>query len=68
MDKLPPRQETILGLVIREYIDTVIPVSSKALVDKYNLGFSTATARNCRTVSCGEAATSSGTSEGTTSN
>jgi heat-inducible transcriptional repressor len=46
MDKLPPRQETILGLVIREYIDTVTPVSSKALVEKYNLGFSTATARN----------------------
>ena len=32
--------------MIREYIDTVTPVSSKALVEKYNLGFSSATARN----------------------
>ena len=46
MEKLPPRQETILGLVIREYIDSVTPVSSKVLVDKYNLSISTATARN----------------------
>jgi heat-inducible transcriptional repressor len=46
MEKLPSRQETILGLLIREYIDTVTPISSKALVDKYNLGVSSATVRN----------------------
>ena len=46
MEKLPERQENILGLIIREYIDTVAPVSSKALVDKYNLGVSSATVRN----------------------
>jgi heat-inducible transcriptional repressor len=46
MDRLTDRQETILGLIIREYIDTAIPVSSKVLVDKYNLGVSSATVRN----------------------
>ena len=46
MEKLPERQEHILGLIIREYIETVIPVSSKALVEKYNLGVSSATVRN----------------------
>ena len=46
MEKLPERQENILGLIIREYIETVTPISSKALVEKYNLGFSSATARN----------------------
>jgi heat-inducible transcriptional repressor len=46
MEKLPERQENILGLIIREYIDTVGPVSSKVLVEKYNLGVSSATVRN----------------------
>src|SRR5436309_3411535 len=31
MEKLPERQEHLLGLIIREYIDTVTPISSKAL-------------------------------------
>jgi len=46
MEKLPERQEHILGLIIREYIETVAPISSKALVEKYNLGVSSATVRN----------------------
>jgi len=46
MEQLPARQETILGLIIREYIDTATPVGSKALVEKYNLGVSSATVRN----------------------
>ena len=46
MEKLPERQENILGLVIREYIDTVTPISSKVLLEKYNLGVSSATIRN----------------------
>lgn len=46
MVKLTGRQETLLGLIIRDYIDTAQPVSSKGLVDKYNLGISSATVRN----------------------
>jgi heat-inducible transcriptional repressor len=46
MDALPERQATILGLIIREYIETAQPISSKALVEKYNLGVSSATVRN----------------------
>jgi heat-inducible transcriptional repressor len=46
MEELTARQEMILGLIIREYIDTAEPVSSKALVDKYSLGISSATVRN----------------------
>jgi heat-inducible transcriptional repressor len=36
----------LLGLVIREYVANAQPVGSKLLVDKYNLGFSSATVRN----------------------
>ncbi len=46
MDELTSRQEMLLGLIIREYIETAVPVSSKALVDKYKLDFSSATVRN----------------------
>jgi heat-inducible transcriptional repressor len=46
MEPLTERQETILGLIVREYIDTATPVSSKALVEKYNLGVSSATVRS----------------------
>lgn len=46
MPSLTERQETILALIIHEYIDTAQPVGSKSLVDKYNLGISSATARN----------------------
>lgn len=46
MEKLPERQEMILGLVVREYIETAQPISSKALVEKYHLGVSSATVRN----------------------
>ncbi|MBI3363058.1 MAG: heat-inducible transcription repressor HrcA [Chloroflexi bacterium] len=46
MTELTDRQEKILGLVIREYIDTSIPIGSKNLVAKYNLGLSSATIRN----------------------
>lgn len=46
MDTLTERQEIILGLIIRDYIDGALPVSSKALVEKYNLGISSATIRN----------------------
>jgi heat-inducible transcriptional repressor len=43
---LTERRATVLGLVVHEYISTAIPVSSKALVDRYDLGVSPATIRN----------------------
>jgi heat-inducible transcriptional repressor len=44
--KLTERQEFLLGLIVREYIETVLPVGSKNLVDRYHLHFSSATTRN----------------------
>jgi len=46
MEPLTERQETILGLIIREYVDSARPVSSQRLVEKYKLGISSATVRN----------------------
>ncbi len=46
MEPLTERQQMLLSLVIREYTDSAMPVSSKALVEKYNLGISSATVRN----------------------
>jgi heat-inducible transcriptional repressor len=46
MDELTPRQRTILGLVVREYVRTASPVSSRALVENYGLDVSAATVRN----------------------
>jgi len=44
--QLTPRQETVLGLTVREYIRSALPVSSRALVDRYGLPVSSATVRN----------------------
>ncbi|MBN1179643.1 MAG: heat-inducible transcription repressor HrcA [Anaerolineae bacterium] len=46
MSELTPRQQTILGLVVREYVHTAKPVGSRVLVDKYGLNVSPATVRN----------------------
>ncbi|MGD2144769.1 MAG: heat-inducible transcriptional repressor HrcA [Anaerolineae bacterium] len=49
MDKNPrltPRQQTILGLTVREYVKTASPVSSRALVENYGLPVSSATVRS----------------------
>ena len=46
MDELTPRQRTVLGLVVREYVKSTAPVSSRVLVDEYGLNVSTATVRN----------------------
>jgi len=46
MDELTSRQQTILGLVVREYVKSASPVSSRALVKHYSLRVSTATVRN----------------------
>lgn len=43
---LTPRKEAVLQAVIHEYIATAVPVGSKAVVEKYNLGVSSATIRN----------------------
>lgn len=45
-DELTERQRAILGLIVREYVATAQPVASKTLVEKYNLGVSSATVRN----------------------
>ncbi len=44
--ELSQRCQTILRLVVREYIETAIPVSSKAISERYSLGVSPATIRN----------------------
>ncbi len=46
MQALTERQETILALIIHQYIDAAQPVGSKWLVDRYHLGVSPATVRN----------------------
>ncbi|HSH03219.1 MAG TPA: heat-inducible transcriptional repressor HrcA [Anaerolineae bacterium] len=43
---LTPRQKNILGLVVRTFIETGMPVGSKTLVDNYDLDVSSATVRN----------------------
>ncbi|MGD8397854.1 MAG: heat-inducible transcriptional repressor HrcA [Anaerolineae bacterium] len=45
MEDLTPRQQLILGLVVRDYVATAQPVGSKAISD-YGLGVSSATVRN----------------------
>ena len=40
------RQELILDIIIKEYIETAAPVSSNFLVEKYQLDISSATVRN----------------------
>ncbi|MCC5608783.1 heat-inducible transcriptional repressor HrcA [Nostoc sp. CHAB 5834] len=44
--QLTNRQQHILWATVRHYIATAEPVGSKALVDEYNLGVSSATIRN----------------------
>jgi heat-inducible transcriptional repressor len=46
MEQLTERQETILALVVREYVETATAVGSRVLVEKYNLGVKSATVRN----------------------
>jgi heat-inducible transcriptional repressor len=44
--ELTTRQRTILGLVVREYIATAVPISSRSITEQYGLGVSSATVRN----------------------
>ncbi len=46
LGELTERQQAILGLVVREYIETAQPVASRTLAEKYRLGVSPATIRN----------------------
>ena len=46
MNDLSHRQQNVLGLVIRTYVSTAIPVGSKALIEANDLGVSSATIRN----------------------
>lgn len=46
MAQLTSRQEYLLGLIVQEYVNTPIPVSSKGLVESFGLDFSSATVRN----------------------
>ncbi len=46
MSDITPRQQTILGLVIKQYITTAQPVGSKTLMEASSLGVSSATIRN----------------------
>jgi len=46
MDKLTPRQQLILGLVVREHVASAAPVGSQALAGAYGLDISSATIRN----------------------
>jgi len=43
---LTERQAAILDLIVREHVETALPVGSEALVRKYGMGMSSATIRN----------------------
>ena len=43
---LTERQQTILGLIVRSFVESGRPLGSKTLVDRYNLDVSSATIRN----------------------
>jgi heat-inducible transcriptional repressor len=45
MQDLTPRQQTLLAFVVREYVESAKPVSSKTLVERYGLDYSPATIR-----------------------
>lgn len=44
--ELSDRQQVVLRLVIQEYVNSATPVSSKTILQGYNLGVSSATVRN----------------------
>jgi heat-inducible transcriptional repressor len=46
MKPLTQRQETILALIVHDYVETANPTGSKTLVSRYNLSVSSATVRN----------------------
>ncbi len=45
-NQLTKRQEMLLGLIVHEYVSVPVPVSSKQLVNSYEVNVSSATVRN----------------------
>lgn len=45
-DDLTIRQGLLLKLIVREHVESTVPVASRTLVEKYGLNFSPATVRN----------------------
>src|SRR5512136_638848 len=46
MDELTPRQEKILNIIVRDYVSSVMPVSSERVLQDLGLSISSATVRN----------------------
>ena len=46
IDILTPRRQLILGVVVREYVETAVPVSSRSVSQRPELNVSSATVRN----------------------
>jgi heat-inducible transcriptional repressor len=46
LELLTERQERLLALIVHEYVELANPVGSNHIVDKFNLGISSATVRN----------------------
>ncbi len=46
MEELTDRQKILLTLITHEHINSAVPVGSKMLVERYNVGLSPATVRN----------------------
>ena len=46
MEELTDRQKILLTLITHEHINSAAPIGSKLLVDRYNIGLSSATVRN----------------------
>ena len=46
MDELTNRQKIVLTLIAHEHINTAGPIGSKLLVERFNIGLSSATIRN----------------------
>jgi len=46
MEQLTARQQNILGILVREYIATAKPIGSDMIIQRHNLGVSSATVRN----------------------
>jgi heat-inducible transcriptional repressor len=46
MDELTARQERILNVIVRDYVSSVVPVSSERVLQDLGVALSSATVRN----------------------
>ena len=46
LESVSERQEQLLGMMVRSYVETGVPVGSRTLVQRFGLDFSAATVRN----------------------